>query len=170
MYFYYYPTRKVQRRRDAEVVRIKKHFLKLFLSEQNSIPTTYQVTTPGNTPTYSAEVSVTESDEGGIDSDSLGESCTNEISTKTTSLHKEQPLSLKRTLDSSSNSEARYIEPDDEPIESPTKRIKTLLDAATSESMISVSHWRDACRKATHYSDAGLPSLEEAAKMFGYSN
>lgn len=35
---------------------------------------------------------------------------------------------------------------------------------------VSIDMWKDACRNASHVNDEGLPSLEEATRLFGYTD
>ena len=96
---------QVQSRRDGEVVRIKKHFLRVYLSEMplasaNFIPVS---------PTKRKREEVENDDEFAV---------------------VQRPKNTQRRVPST---------------------------------------WRDACEDAPHFRDDALPSLEEAARLFGYA-
>lgn len=98
--------KKIQSRRDGEVVRIKKHYLKLFLEEKSVAPS--------------------ESDRN------------------------VSPQKRKREDSEDSSEDVLTLRP------------KFARKNAPST-------WRFACIRAGHFRDASLPSLEEAARLFGYS-
>ena len=51
--------------------------------------------------------------------------------------------------------------------ESPDEAVA--LDHTKSARKQLPTSWREACKDAQHFRDDGLPSLEEAARLFGYT-
>lgn len=98
--------KKIQSRRDGEVVRIKKHFLRVYLAE-----------TPLATAHF-VPVSPTKRKREEVEKDD------------NMSAVVQRPQSIQRRVPST---------------------------------------WRDACHDAPHFRDETLPSLEEAARLFGYA-
>jgi hypothetical protein len=98
---------QMQSRRDAEIVRIKKHYLRCYLTERDSV-------------------------------------------------------------ESSHGKRARLVVDDDEEEEyevmEETPRLKYRRVAVNPD-----DYWRQVCQKAVDPHDEALPSLEEAARMFGYT-
>eukprot|EP00543_Licmophora_paradoxa_P015733 CAMPEP_0202474586 /NCGR_PEP_ID=MMETSP1360-20130828/92464_1 /ASSEMBLY_ACC=CAM_ASM_000848 /TAXON_ID=515479 /ORGANISM="Licmophora paradoxa, Strain CCMP2313" /LENGTH=110 /DNA_ID=CAMNT_0049101723 /DNA_START=1282 /DNA_END=1614 /DNA_ORIENTATION=- len=101
---------QIQSRRDSEIVRIKKHYLALFLQEANSNPSllTSKIGSSSDVVPVSPGSTVTRNH-------------------------------CKRKM------QPRPIYPKNAP-----------------------KHWREACVAARHVNDVNLPSLEEAAQLFGF--
>ena len=96
---------QVQSRRDAEVVRIKKHFLRVYLGEMPLATANFVPVSP-----------------------------------------------TKRKRDE--------VEKDDE---------SAVVQRPKNTPRRVPLTWRDACEDAPHFRDDALPSLEEAARLFGYA-
>ncbi|KAI2507397.1 Homeodomain [Fragilaria crotonensis] len=97
--------KKVRSRRDGEIVRIKKHFLRVFLTETPLAPCRFVPVTPTKRKREKIEKSCDPAD---------------------------------------------------------VDRSKCVRRKAPTT-------WRDACKDAPHFRDDALPSLEEAARLFGYA-
>eukprot|EP00550_Attheya_septentrionalis_P007885 CAMPEP_0198286370 /NCGR_PEP_ID=MMETSP1449-20131203/5469_1 /TAXON_ID=420275 /ORGANISM="Attheya septentrionalis, Strain CCMP2084" /LENGTH=473 /DNA_ID=CAMNT_0043984087 /DNA_START=165 /DNA_END=1586 /DNA_ORIENTATION=+ len=137
--------KKIQSRRDAEVVRVKQHFLSIHVNDVKSVLTSAAggekapiVPSPKKRSLETFDL------------------CSSPVPTTTTPIEQEGPVTkLKRTKLCSKKLEVNIIKPDD--------------CRPASYHCHSTQNWRDACSEARSRFDRSLPTLEEASLMFGYS-
>lgn len=134
-------TKEIQSLRDAEVVRVKKECLRRYLSEEQVCRQLIETESHGqNTVTKRARaVSDSECSE---DDDSHSEDCCSSDELPT-------PKRVRTGGDSVERIPERSLP-------------RSLLRKSPED-------WRDACRNATHAYHESLPTLEEAAHLFGYA-
>jgi hypothetical protein len=66
-----------------------------------------------------------------------------------------------------------FAEQEAAPQKRPTDTLLELLEHGaprTKYRRVSINIWKDACKDAHHVYDTTLPSLEEAAQLFGYAS
>jgi hypothetical protein len=140
--------KKVQTRRDGEVLRVKKHYLKLYLATRGI----HSVSSPcGENP-----IDVVASC-----SSSNNSSCNNSVSTASNQdENKEKPI---KTTFNTNISKKRSLTSED--MEEPAPRRRRIV---SSDAMNGDEEWRAICQNASDIFCDTLPGLEEAAVMFGY--
>lgn len=157
--------KKVQSRRDGEVLRVKKHYLKLYLATRGihsvSSPVGSDVTVP---------VALTLNDSSLLSTAEA--SAVAAMSTAATSpVHAVSPLNATiAPVEPSPSSRSRTFpcadlgEEEGNLNPSPRKRART----ASGSLLKGEDEWRQLCQNAKSLFCESLPSIEEAATMFGY--
>mmetsp|Transcript_29057 Transcript_29057/g.52668 ORF Transcript_29057/g.52668 Transcript_29057/m.52668 type:complete len:458 (-) Transcript_29057:659-2032(-) len=145
--------KKVQSRRDGEVLRVKKHYLKLYLATRGI----HSVSSPvGSDDAPSSASSV---------------SSATESSAATSTIHAVSPLNTTIATNASTfSSRSRSVTCTDLNLDtdnsnpSPRKRART----ASGPLLKGEDEWRNLCQNAKSLFCESLPGLDEAARMFGY--
>jgi len=145
-------SRKVQSRRDCEVLRVKKHYLNLYLATRGIHSVSSPVTVIGAAvPSSRTSLpSLTSAD------DSTGHSAPSHstgFDVLSTASRSRSFTCAELDQDKSDNSNP-----------SPTKRIRT----HSGPILEGEDEWRSLCQNARSVSCESLPGLDEAARMFGY--
>lgn len=150
---------QVQTRRDGEVLRVKKHYLKLYLATRgiHSVSSPYgenpvDVLPAGDNTTSSL-------DEYSCPTESIAPNhAPSEIEEVT------EPESYQLTPDPCASSRKRSLTCLDLHEPAPARKRRTSSDATNGE-----QEWRELCQNAKDIFCDSLPGLEEAAIMFGYA-
>jgi len=145
--------KKVQSRRDGEVLRVKKHYLKLYLATRGIHSVSSPVSSRDDAPSSSSSITST--------SDSVSTSNAHVVSplndTSVASGFKSSSRTRSVTCTDLENNEN-----DANP--SRRKRART----ASGSFLKGDEEWRVLCQNAKSVFCESLPGLEEAARMFGY--
>lgn len=133
--------KKVQTRRDGEVLKMKKHYLKLYLATRGI----HSVSTP---PTGS---------DAGINAGTVSSASSVSSMTESTSSTSRQTNAI------SPVAKRTHVFGKEEEI-TPRKRARTLSGSFVEGE----EAWKELCTQAAHPFSDSLPSMEEASLMFGY--
>jgi len=147
-------SRKVQSRRDCEVLRVKKHYLNLYLATRgihsvSSPVTVIDAAVPSARTYLPSSTSADDSTDQSVPCPSTG------FDVSSTASRSRSFTSAQLDQDENDNSKP-----------SPNKRIRThsgLILKGEDE-------WRKLCQNARSVSCESLPGLDEAARMFGYTS
>jgi hypothetical protein len=144
--------KKVQSRRDGEVLRVKKHYLKLYLATRGI----HSVSSPvgGDFSRQNSGASVNSAAE--VSNVSSVVPSANPAPAKVESSSRTRSLTCTDLAQDSSSESPRSLPP--------RKRART----ASGSFMKGDEEWKMLCQNARSLYCESLPSLEEAARMFGY--
>mmetsp|Transcript_2384 Transcript_2384/g.4238 ORF Transcript_2384/g.4238 Transcript_2384/m.4238 type:complete len:464 (-) Transcript_2384:692-2083(-) len=144
--------KKVQSRRDGEVLRVKKHYLKLYLATRG-VHSVSSLVGRVDVPSIASLVS----------------SATTEAAI-TSTIHAVSPLNttLSASATSSRSRAVTCTDLQDDQDENPTPRKRA---RTTPGSLLQGDdEWRNLCQNAQSLLCESLPGLEDAARMFGYAS
>uniref|UniRef100_A0A7S1FTG5 Uncharacterized protein n=1 Tax=Corethron hystrix TaxID=216773 RepID=A0A7S1FTG5_9STRA len=155
-------TIQLQRMRDGEVVRIKKHYLRLFLSDWRQ--SLCEAVAPTNDKKYD---------------DNEEKTLSSLLLLKRKPRSQSEPLSITpsthKTLDIAADPSdrprkvKRRCSYDDKDMNKKTNPLSKRHKKARYNNLLgNRENWREKCRNARTPNDKSLPSLEEAAIMFGF--
>jgi hypothetical protein len=142
--------KKVQSRRDGEVLRVKKHYLKLYLATRGI----HSVSSPVGSDLGSSHLKRTSS------SSSTGSSAPVPVAASPAAPSAESSRARSKTC---SGAELDLSQPAS-PLPPPRKRART----ASGSFLRGEDEWRQLCPNARSLHCETLPGLEEAARMFGF--
>eukprot|EP00804_Cyclotella_cryptica_P031348 CCRYP_012173-RA/>CCRYP_012173-RA protein AED:0.12 eAED:0.12 QI:579/1/1/1/1/1/2/1677/427 len=153
--------KKVQTRRDGEVLRVKKHYLKLYLATRGI----HSVSSPyGENP---VDVAASGNIRNGVNHDSSSPAeittASNHVPSQVENVMAEHESYLPKP-DTCAPSRKRSLTCSDIKDPAPARKRRTSSDATNGE-----QEWRELCQNAKDIFCDSLPGLEEAAVMFGYA-
>lgn len=160
--------KKVQSRRDGEVLRVKKHYLKLYLATRGI----HSVSSPVGGAGCEGHFSAPSSSASSVSS--AGNESTAAVATQ--AVHAVTPLSAAFSIAAATapavpalSSRTRAftctdLSHEDNSNPAPRKRART----SSGSLMKGDDEWRELCQNARSLFCESLPGLEEAARMFGY--
>ena len=182
--FLYTRSTQVQSRRDGEVLRVKKHYLKLYLATRGIHSVASPIGEPEELSTpwanNSSSSSSTKSDDVAPSNDYESspmkgpvteETLDNDVSSFNNS-NAVSPMAGSKSSSSSSSSRVRSLTCTDLDREDEITEQCSRKRARTSSGNMAKGEeeWRKACLNAKSLFCESLPGLEEAARMFGYAS